>query len=528
MVKAGIVASCLFFATGALAAKMSVLVSGRIAFVRWPFDATRDLVVKVYEPANEDAFLVAKGSRTADCAQGERINSGGDDFSAIALGDFGYMSGNHGSYFGHLQTVPKHGFSEKDIGREITHVVSGASYRLVDVVDGDTILIHPDGVEGRASRFDYRTGSFRCGEHTWTPVRQTREQIFPMSRYNKRTWMDVAGCPIPEGREMTVDSADLVIDHDVVDPRAVMRYLKDHPGKRFDPALVTRWPGPRIYLETSESKATLKDFAALKTLISVRTVYRYVPYCACTIHRTTRFNADLPSVSALDVIQGWDGALPAWKDTLFYMPRTKPKTLKGNSGAADVAVDMTKGVRLPWPCWNVTDFIRKEDCTDPENMPDRFIRIGGEKNRRIGVALGYSLVDGVTALERKGEGRPYAYFFWKTGKMYPHCYDLSNVKAGTEIRHNAYRQYFDAEREPDATSFYHHREGAADYVYLDFHKTLKGKRIKLPPEYVGRPLRVLEKTSSVILRTQGTIPQNGLDLDVADGYGTLVVEIGGR
>ena len=320
-----------------------VLRDGREALVRCSFSATTDLVVRVYNVANEDAYLVPRDMPIADFSKGVKIHSGGDDYSAIKLGDdFGYMSGNHGSYFGNLLTLPDHGFTAADVGREAVHS-SGARYRLVNVPDKDHILAHPDGRAGIHPSFSYQEkGSFRLGGRECTPVQTKRVQVCPMSRIRRFGWRTGDGRDVPEHVETPCSSVDLEIEHDVVDPRAVMAFLKTHPGGGLAMPEFAAWASKRpkaVFLDDPGSAARFADFAKLDALISVRTVYRYEPGCTRLAMRATTFVAQLASVDALDVIYGWNGSIGPWRNVEFYIPRMKKTRLRGFQGAPGVTVD---------------------------------------------------------------------------------------------------------------------------------------------------------------------------------------------
>ena len=511
------------FASAADTPRITVLRTGRDALVRCSFNDKKDLVLDVKD-ANENAYFVAKSTPLEKYKTGQFIHQGSDDFSAIQLADFGYLSGNHGSYFGHKLTVARHGLSEKDIGSTVVHN-SGTKMCLVDVPDENSILLHPYGKPGAWAGFNvHLDGVFSLGTRELKPEKIERCQIWPMNRFRVFDWKTPDGKTIPEGVETEVEYADLEIEHDVVDPRAVMEYLRNNPGKRFSPALSIR-RSVAVLGETGPA-SDMAGFASLPSLLSVKTRQRYQPYCARTIHRTTTFNAPIARVDALDVIYGWG----YWEraDTFFYIPRVKKTTLKGAGKGPGITLDLTAGVVMPKVPWNVHGYIKKADCTDPEDMPDRFIRIGIPKNKRFGIAIGYSPLYGISAKENRCAEREIAYFFYPTGKMYPHIFNLKNIKAGRTIEHCGYTQFFDPEREPDATAFYHHHDGDSHLVYLDFHKPLKNKNISLPKELCGKKISIIEKTPSVTLHTANTVPANGICLDVAGGQGSLVLRLADR
>ena len=502
--------------------RVTVLRSGRNALVRCAFNDKEDLVVDVQD-ANEFAYLVAKGTPLAQYKKGRCIHRGTDDFSAMMIDGFGHLSGNHGSYFGHLLTLPGHGLAEADIGATVVHG-SGERLCIVDVPDGDHLLLHPYGRPGREPKFKFFSdGAYAYGDRTLAPKETNRCQVWPMNRFRVFEWKTSDGKSVPDGVEVTSDHVDLEMEHDVVDPRSLVEYLHRNPGRRFLPRLTTT--RSIAVMDMERPSAEMAGYMSLSSLLSVKTRFSYQPYCARTVDRVTRFNVPIASVNALDLIY-----MPNWGDepfanTFFYIPRLKKMTLTGWNGNPDVEVDLSAGVVMPSPPWKVSYHVPKSDCLDPEYMPDRFIRIGGRPDRRVGVVLGYSPLHGVSAIENRCAERKLAYFFWHTGKMYPYIYNLTDVKAGRTIAHSGYTQYFDPMREPDATSFYHHRDGDAHLVYLDFHRSLSGKTIRLPPEFAGKKISVVERTPSVTLRSGDVVPADGLVLDVADGRGSLVLKL---
>lgn len=521
----GFVLGAAVFAAHSLVAdepEVSVLRQGREGLVRCAFSADEDMVVQVRNLVNEWVWIVPKDLPTSDFKKGDLVHAGPDDYTAIHLGDFGFMSGNHGSYFVHAQTVPNHGLTIEAVGSSVMHE-SGEPFVIVGVPDANRLLLHPEGRPGADPGFRFiPNGRFTCGEKSWTPAKTTREQLWPMSRYRGFRWQLADGTEAPDGREVKSGRIDLVLEHDVLDPRGVVQYLKAHPG-RTGHAFGT---GKTYALvDTPTAAAEAGDFMKIPSLMTVKTTYRYDGRCCRQVLRRSTFNAPIREASVLDLCYCWNQGERKWEDVELYAPRMKPVTLKGKDGGADVTCDLTAVAKMQYPPWKVNTNLVRTDSTDPENPPDRFIRRLSRGSRHLGVALGYSLVNGVSALGNGWPHRDRLYHFWDTGKMYPYVMSLKDIKAGTTYEHCGYTQFFNPDVEPDATDFYCHREGDRLIVYADFHRTLKGKRLKLPPSAAGRTFEVLEKTPSVTVRVDAVASDGSLELDVADGYGTLVLSI---
>ena len=62
-------------------------------------------------------------------------------------------------------------------------------------------------------------------------------------------------------------------------------------------------------------------------------------------------------------------------------------------------------------------------------------------------------------------------------------------------------------------------------VYLDFHKELKNKTIKLPKAAEGRKITIIEKTSALELHSKGTVSASGITLSNNAEHGYLVLKL---
>ena len=85
--------------------------------------------------------------------------------------------------------------------------------------------------------------------------------------------------------------------------------------------------------------------------------------------------------------------------------------------------------------------------------------------------------------------------------MYPYSYVLSNNKPGLTLRSISYKHYFNPAQDPDLTAFYYHQQENSWVVYMDCHKSLKNKKIRLPEVLQGKKITILEKTPSVTLHS---------------------------
>ena len=173
---------------------------------------------------------------------------------------------------------------------------------------------------------------------------------------------------------------------------------------------------------------------------------------------------------------------------------------------------------------NVSYTMTKKDVVDPANLPDRFICLTGNGKREYGVAVGTSLFAGHTALKNKGKDRTALYYFYTSKKMYPYSYVLSNNKPGLTLRSISYKHYFNPAQDPDLTAFYYHQQENSWVVYMDCHKSLKNKKIRLPEVLQGKKITILEKTPSVTLHSSSERTGAELVFDVSE-QGSLVLKL---
>ena len=62
-------------------------------------------------------------------------------------------------------------------------------------------------------------------------------------------------------------------------------------------------------------------------------------------------------------------------------------------------------------------------------------------------------------------------------------------------------------------------------VYLDFHKELKNKNIRLPHAATGKKITILEKTPQLTLHTKEKVPAAGITLSNGAKHGYIVLKL---
>lgn len=148
-------------------------------------------------------------------------------------------------------------------------------------------------------------------------------------------------------------------------------------------------------------------------------------------------------------------------------------------------------------------------------------------NKKVGFAIGYDITKGI-GVNRKDLVNS-AWYFYTSRKMYPRGIDdkLGNVAANTWYSCFGYRILFDAEN-PDmgsASTFYHYELGKDVIIVFDYHTTVSFDNLKLPSEYTGRSVSVVEKSVNVTIHTT-EVMQDGITVSVGAGaYAYCVLKL---
>ena len=504
--------------------KTTVYRNGNNLLVRSAFSTEKDIVIKVFNNANESAYLIPKNAKITEYAKkGILIHRNPDEYAATHFGPFGFLSGNHGSPFARILHFPAHGMTAKSLGTKLTEK-DGYAYRIIQIVDNDHILIHPEG-SGDTRKPKLKGHKNKKLFHNGKEIKYLKSQfvqMYPLNRITEFQFLINGKTPLADKTEVQCDFIDHVFTHDVISPLAVIEWFKNNPGRKLKPEFTGKWK--MAFVTTGKERAKYQDYMKLDSLATYHNLYRYEPYGASVLYRKAVYHAKLSRVDSFDIMFGWSGEIAKKKNEEFYIPKLKPLRIKGYMDAPDLDCDFSAIYKMP-KSMMVNYVINKKDCLNPQDMPDRFIRITGNKERQLGIAIGYSLFMGCTAKVNKSAERKMAYYLWRSKKMYPYAYTLRNIEPGKTMETVAYKQYFNPKIEPDSTAFYYHKEGDSYVIYLDFHKKLKNKIIKLPEHFAGKKITAIEQTPSVILHTAKTVPEQGINLSVNDKYGYIVLKL---
>ncbi len=506
----------------AVQADITVFRNGDDFLVKSRFSAEQDIVIRITRIANEESYLVPAGSDILAYSGGLRLHANSDEYAATSFGSYGYLSGNHGSSFGRIVTIPQHGMTDQAIGTELSDTGKNR-YCIIRIEDPDNLFIHPlsTGIPGHPKFTSFGGDKLFLNEVELKVTAAKMGQLYPLNRIYRLELLLDGTTPLPDQTVMTCNFLDQSLVHDVVQPEAVVDFLLTHPGQKPVPEFQPAW-----MMQKMDNSPGLSEFAKLPALMQVENRCRYQERGCSVLYRKCSFPVNLLSVRQMEQMFGWNGGAIVTAPLVdFYIPKLKPMRIPERENPAQfLEADFSAVYRMP-KSMDVSYTIGKDAYLDPANPPDRFIRLTGKEQREYGIALGYSLFSGCTARNNFGKNQEEAFFLYRSKKMYPYAYTLNNVIPGTVMESVSYKQYFSPEDDPDATAFYFHRQQDSLVVYFDCHKSLKNHRMNLPTSLAGKTVTVIEKSPSIILPALSLVPEEGIHFDVEGAYGFLVLKI---
>ena len=493
-------------------ARLRVIKHGEHVFIRSAFSAEDDLVVKVGKGTNRqinfrNAYLIGvdAGMSVEELGAARIFHANGDDATPWNLNGT-YIGANHGCSSSREIVCPDHGRTVADLGT-VWKTADGGEFVLMKIVDDERLwFLSVNLAEGDIWKFNGKlaapTLTREDGEVlNFTDVHMV--QLTPACRIAYQEYLVNGNTDLAEGEEVSCDYFDIVEEYDIINPGSLVQDMMDHPGE--------------------ERSFVGED---LEGVVRNEIVYRFHPNGANVIY----YNAE----ALQDFNIGYMGFIQSGKLTMgseyttheYYVPKALPFTQD------DIEYDFRAGQDYSGKLPSALSFsAANENVSDPANLPERFIQFlgheeDGEVVRDVGYALGYSLVNGITVPAERAANAGRALMLYTSSKTYPTAADsaMGNpVLAGTEFECVAYRHYFYPQDQGSATCVYWHEESGSTVVYADFHTPVEEEALALPDDWAGRSFTVVEKSESVTLHAEGTVPEGGLAVSVAGDHGALVL-----
>lgn len=387
-----------------------------------------------------------------------------------------YIGGNHGAAAALDLTVNGHGYGPGDTGREF--VAGTRRYYLLKVLDADRIRVISENLSGGPVwKFDLasvKNEIIETASRRHLPVVKSGiAQLSPGSRITSQKYL-LDGAELKDGVAMTGKVLEATESYEIIAPDAALAEILGGTGQ-------------------SEPFAVVEN------------TYRFSAPGVCTVKHKVRFNRE----TALEYIGAIQSQMltPAKNQRIeYYVPKTVPFEKYGHKFDFSVPQDLSG--KLPGGIF----FSEQEKNLDgTAGKPDRFIQFISEKNgeetvRKIGFALGYSPLKGVTARERRDKMTGTAGWIWTSRKSYPVAIDAKAGKmlpAGYELEIHACRIYFNPEASGhNADSVYFWDDGGDCVVYVDYFRPVADGFVNVPPEWNGRRVDVIEQSGGVELLSE--------------------------
>jgi hypothetical protein len=496
--------------------KLEVLKNGSWTYIRSYFSPEQDIVISMQDTKQYKDYngqMTFGHTRLVPCTlptdaasfeKAEIFHYCGDDATPWFLNGTN-IGGNHGCSDARELTAQNHGLTLKDIGSEWRDE-AGTKFYAIKIASADKIWILSentgrDGIWKFSTTIKGNTLKSSSGDKILKFEQAMQVQITPACRIKEQKYLVNGKTPLEDGKVTSCDFLDIVEEYDIIAPDSLLDMIRKNPGK--------------------EPLFTAKE---LDSVVTDHIVYRFLPMGACTVEHKSKANRKF-NLTHMGFIQ----SAPLSKGPLdtheYYIPKTLPFELKGRK--YDFANFADYSEKLPD---ELLFGAKYKNISDAGNPPDRFIQFLGEKKngapaRKIGFALGYSLIEGITRSETRAVNCEVPLHLYVTNKTYPRAIQGGTVEAGKEFHCLAYRQYFDASAYANATAVYWHKEVDSYLLYIDYHKAVDNDVIKLPDYLSSKKITVVEKTPSVKLLTAQTVPSDGIALSVDGQYGYIILKL---
>lgn len=418
-----------------------------------------------------------------------------------------HIGGSRGASVVLRITAPAHGLSMADVG-SAWRDDADVTFYVLNVLGADELLVISENTGTPPSwSFVQEIQGDRLleteTERTLPFTASSLIQLRPACRISKQECLLDGIISFPDTLPVTCGYLDIVEDLDIICPDAVLESAKKNPGKKVN-ALAE----------------------GLDAVVSSRIVHRFLPEGACVVldHSTARRAFKL---GHMGFVQSSALHKADFDTHEYYIPKTLPFRVDDRSFDF---LNRQDSSLIDRPCVFSKD---NGNIADGLNLPDRYIQLLGTKTdgkitRKIGYALGYSLIEGITRPKLRSRNVLEPVRISASGMTCPRAIDTGMaevVEAGTVFECTAYRQYFDATAGSGATCVYGHRQGDNYVLYADYHRSVEKDIVQLPESQVGKTIEIVEKTPSVTILSGDTVPPAGLVLSVTDGYGYVVVKV---
>jgi|GEM_PF-3665838 len=479
--------------------KIVIRKEGMQIFVLSRYSAGRNVAMRFIE-GNENCYFLSEDAPLEAIYSGTLFAQCWDNLGPAFTGKHGTIGANHGSPFVFRVRMLRHWLFESDLGRVLTDD-AGERFVLVSVDSRSEFTLHSDLPDGDAPFCSKITGSLHLDGRTFLPesVRKGQlepapgGQLSPHRRYNRVKLLADGIRELADGETAECSFAELQWDVDLILPDALLNHLKTHPGKYVSPV-----------------------DPCLQPAVHSREIVTFRPRCARTADCEFTFLQDFHESLRFGLLQFYNEV--KFRHHERFVPGVKTITADG------MEISLAEGYRFPEK-FTGDHYYTKADCLDPNRLPCRYIDFyGDDRERELGVVLGYSVTQGLTARGNEAQRGNIVMHLPTSTKNYPSAFERFGAEAGEAFRIYAYQQFF--RPDPAGVSCYRHQETDGFYVYADFFSAHANYEVELPAQLAGRSIEVMECSPGIAIRENlRCVPGNGILSLQAAGKGGIVLRI---
>ncbi len=472
-------------------------------YVRIPFSATHDLVHSwALDPVNliPDFYRILKLGKTVEDGEtvfssNQLIKGAEDDISLIRMDNNYLISGGHGST---VRTVNL--AHDKDSGDLLSiWNDSGREWRLIEIPDANTlkliplpystpngIWVNPNLVSTTLTHVSgaVNTGNINASSSTTTGL--------AISTMDDRTYQLILDDKVIVTAGLYIgDEFKIVDNHTIVDVRDLTPQIpfKMNEGGRLFTEKITysydRYNNCAVdYVIDSHSDVFIEQHGftqfsrAITSLESAGQTLLYIPDSGSISNGTTTYNLATTPTNIFNPLGG---------SSLIYTPANIPNPDK--------------------PIFRV---IEVEQTTT------------GVKKQ--GFVHGYSLEQGITVDANRKSLAELWEIRGNSAKSYPSGIRKYSLTTSSLLQAKVYRSIFNSELNPDFTAVYFYKEGENFFVFIDAHKNLSKKAVKLHPDLIGKKCEVFRTGGNMQLLTDYVSDAAELYVNCT-AYGYLILKL---
>lgn len=404
---------------------------------------------------NHDMVLTAEASNSradanpifnflAYTMDGEPFKGAADDIAPIQIhqpnASATYIGGGHGFSNG-LKLTTSNTKTEADIG-SVWEDANGVEFVIYNVGTGYVKVVNPT-VKAITSPLTHKSGATDTTQIVFSASEMAF--ILPATNGHLLKYLDADGTELTDDGKYTSKFFDVVESYNIIDPVAVIDYLKDNVGDC-----------------TNDSVAD----SSIQNLCKVNIVYRITKGCACTVYQSVD--------SIEDVVYMYAGLVQCGRiGSYAYVPDAFNNDIQ-QIGNSQIGITKT--------AWN-----------DSNKVPYRYYEFSNA-NYETGFFLGYYPRVGVAENSKRIAKCNNAGIFNTTKKIYPYLINGVTINSGETVEAICFRNPL-IKRSDGSLAVTFNYVGNDVVVCIDYQSAFYGF-VDLIDDCVGKQIEVIDKTSN--------------------------------